>query len=289
MTPPAEDGPGRGPALSEARPARPPIPPAVRRIAGAAVVLFWAVLALLLLVMKLPLLDGLLLSILLVAVPGLSVAQLPLIAEAPLERLPAYWSSVVTLWLLGTGAWLVGTRGSDASAVGLVAIPWLPGLVWSVGLAAGGLLTILLFRQLGIWTGAEESPALRQLLPRTHEERLVFAALSVAAGFGEEIAYRGYALAVLFPLVGVPGAVIATSLVFGVLHGYQGLLGIVRTGVMGAMLAWGFLASGSLWPAIVAHAAIDLAAGLWLGERLMSPRRSPGVRGSPRPFPLDSE
>jgi membrane protease YdiL (CAAX protease family) len=72
-----------------------------------------------------------------------------------------------------------------------------------------------------------------------------------------------------------------------VLHGYQGVLGIARTGVMGAMLAWGFLASGSLWPAIVAHAAIDMVAGLWLGERLMSPRRSPGVRGDPRPSPLD--
>lgn len=273
--------------MSGGRSPRPPMPPAVRRIAGTTVVLFWAMLALLLLVMKLPLLDGLLLSVLLVAVPGLSVAQLPLIAELPLERVPAYWSSIVTLWLLGTGAWLVGTRGADGSAVGLVAIPWPRGAVWSVGLAAGGLLIILLFRQVGIWTGTEESPALRQLLPRTHEERLVFAALSVAAGLGEELAYRGYALAVLTPLVGIPGAVIATSLVFGVLHGYQGLLGIARTGVMGAMLAWGYLVSGSLWPAVVAHTAIDLAAGLWLGERLMPPRRGAGVPGSPRPSPLD--
>jgi len=37
--------------------------------------------------------DSLLLAALLVAVPGLSLAQLPLIDETPLERLPAYWSS----------------------------------------------------------------------------------------------------------------------------------------------------------------------------------------------------
>jgi len=107
--------------------------------------------------------------------------------------------------------------------------------------------------------------------------------LSVAAGFGEEFAYRGYAITVLVPVLGVPGAVVLTSAVFGVLHGYQGALGIFRTGVMGAMLAWGFLSSGSLWPPIVAHTMIDLVAGLWLGERLLSPERPPGVRDADTP------
>ena len=276
MTTPMEDG-----ARAAAPRPRPPsaMPPAVRRIAVVAVVLFWVVLALLLVVQRLPLLDGILLAVLLVAVPGLSTAQLPLIELVPLERVQAYWSSIMTLWLLGTASWFVGTRDAGAAAVGLVSIRWGPGIVWTAGLALGGLLTILLFRQVGEWLGIEESPVLRQLLPRSPQERRVFGVLSVAAGVGEEIAYRGYALSMLIPMLGVPGAAVATSVVFGVLHGYQGLLGIVRTGVMGGMLAWGLLASGSLWPPIAAHALIDLAAGLWLGERLMSPRRETGVRG----------
>ena len=268
MTTPTEDGGGR-----------PAMPPAVRRIAWVSVVLFWAVLAYLLVVQRLPLLDGLLLSVLLVAAPGFSTAQLPMIALVPLERVPAYLSSIVTLWLLGTASWFVGTRAGGAAAVGLVGIPWASGALWAVGLTGGGLLTILLFRQLAVGLGVEESAVLRQLLPRSDEERRAFGALSVAAGFGEEIAYRGYALTALVPMLGVPGATVLTSVVFGVLHGYQGLLGIARTGVMGGMLAWGFLASGSLWPPIVAHTLIDLAAGLWLGERLMSPRRPVGVGG----------
>jgi len=255
------------------------MPPAVRRIAAVSVVLFWAVLAVLLVVPRLPLLDAILLAVLLVAVPGFSTAQLPLIELVPLERVQAYWSSVMTLWLLGTASWFVGTRAGGAAAVGLVSIDLGPGLLWTVGLAVGGLLTLFLFRQVALWTGVGESPVLRQLLPRSPEERRIFGVLSLAAGFGEEIAYRGYSLSMLTPLLGVPGAVVATSVVFGVLHGYQGLLGIVRTGVMGGMLAWGLLASGSLWPPIVAHVLIDLAAGLWLGERLMSPRRGTGVRG----------
>jgi membrane protease YdiL (CAAX protease family) len=274
MTTPMEDG---GFAGAPGRRAPPPMPPAVRRIAIVSVVLFWVVLALLLAVQRLPLLDGILLAVLLVAVPGFSTAQLPLIELVPLERVQAYWSSIMTLWLLGTASWFVGTREGGAAAVGLVAIAWGPGILWTVGLALLGLLTIVLFRQVAIWLGSEESLLLRQLLPRTLEERRIFGVLSVAAGFGEEIAYRGYSLSMLSPVLGVPGAAVATSVVFGVLHGYQGLLGIVRTCVMGGMLAWGFLASGSLWPPIVAHALIDLAAGLWLGERLMSPRQTTGV------------
>jgi len=253
------------------------MPPLVRRIAVAGVILFWVVQLALMLGAGLPLLDSVLLAVLLVAVPGLSLAQLPLIDGTPLERLPAYWSSVATLWLLGTACWFVGSRAGGADALGLVAIPWVSMALWSVGLTSGGLLTILLFRQIATWAGAQESPMLHQLLPQTREERKAFAVLSVAAGFGEEIAYRGYAIPVLVPLLGVPGAAVLTSAVFGVLHGYQGPLGIFRTGAMGGMLAWGFLASGSLWPPIIAHTLIDLVAGLWLGEKLLSPERPAGV------------
>jgi membrane protease YdiL (CAAX protease family) len=149
----------------------------------------------------------------------------------------------------------------------------LPALLsWSAGLTLGGLLTIVAFREISIRTGTLDSQLLRQLLPRTREEAHTFGVLSVAAGFGEEIAYRGYAIPVLAPLLGLAGSAVLTSVVFGVMHGYQGTLGMLRTGVLGGMLAWGFLASGSLWPAIVAHTVIDLVAGLWLGERLLSPR-----------------
>jgi len=280
VTVPTEDA-GRGRLESQRDgAARPAMPVKVRRLAVTSVVLFWAVQLTLMLVVGLPLLDSVLLAVLLVAVPGLSVAQLPLIAGAPVERLPAYWSSIATLWLLGTACWFVGTREGGAAAIGLVSMPWLALTVWTGALVLGGLLTILVFRAVALWSGIEESPMVRRLLPRTHEERHAFGALSVAAGFGEEISYRGYALSVLVPVLGVPGAVLLTSGVFGVLHGYQGVLGIFRTGVMGGMLAWGFLASGSLWPPIIAHALIDLVAGLWLGERLLSPEPLLGVRGA---------
>jgi membrane protease YdiL (CAAX protease family) len=74
-----------------------------------------------------------------------------------------------------------------------------------------------------------------------------------------------------------------TSAVFGVLHAYQGAIGMLRAGTMGAVLAWGLLASGSLWPPLVAHVVIDLLAGLVLADRLMVPAGAGGVEGSEGP------
>lgn len=239
--------------------------------------LFWAVLLTLLLVARLAAADAILLAALLVVVPTFSIAQLPLMRDAWVERLPAYWGSIVTLWLLGSACWLVGTRVDGPSALGIGQLPLLRFVTWSLGLGAGGLLIILVFREMAVWIGARESPTLRQLLPRTPRERAVFALLSVAAGVSEELAYRGYTISMLAPWLGIWGATALSSVIFGILHSYQGVLGTVRTALMGAMLAWGFLSTGSLWPAIVGHMLIDLAAGIVLGERLLPPKAPDGV------------
>jgi membrane protease YdiL (CAAX protease family) len=243
-------------------------------IAGAA--LFWIVLLGLMLGAALALPDALFLALLLVGVPSLAIAQLPLVEGAVVERLPVYWGSIAMLWLLGGAAWLVGTRAEGHAALGLVALP--PGalLAWSAGLTLLSLSTIVVFRVLGAAAGLRDSVLLRRLLPRTAREKRVFVILSLAAGVGEELAYRGYAIGALAPLLGTGGAAAVTSLVFGILHGYQGLLGTLRTTVMGGVLAWGFLASGSLWPVIVTHIVIDVLAGIVLGERLLSPAEPGG-------------
>jgi membrane protease YdiL (CAAX protease family) len=233
--------------------------------------LFWAVQLALLLWAGLPLPDTILLAVLLVALPAFALAQLPLVADTPIERLPAYWGSITMLWLIGTACWLAGTRTGGAAAIGLVWLAPVPLLAWSAGLIGAGLLTMLVFRQIAAATGRTETTMLRALLPRSAEERGVFALLSVAAGLGEELAYRGYAIPVLATFMGFPAAAALTSVVFGILHGYQGLLGTFRTSLLGGVLAWGFLASGSLLPAIVAHTSIDLLAGLLLGDRLLPP------------------
>ena len=238
---------------------------------------FWALVWWLLRGPGYPVVDALLLAVLLAAVPAFSMAQVPLIRGMTIDRLPAYWSSILTLWLLGTGCWLVGSRTDGVEAIGIVVLPVGPMVGWSLVLTAAGMAVILLFRSISSRVGVAETLVLRSLLPRTSRERRVFALLSFAAGTGEELAYRGYAIPMLAPVLGVPGAATVSTLVFGVMHGYQGRLGILRTTLMGGILAWGFLASGSLIPAMIAHTAIDLLAGIVIGDWLLSPKPDFGV------------
>jgi membrane protease YdiL (CAAX protease family) len=115
-----------------------------------------------------------------------------------------------------------------------------------------------------------ETPLLRQLLPRSAPEKVVFVFLSLAAGVGEEIAFRGFAIPALAMVTGSDwGSAVLASAAFGLLHGYQGWLGVARTGMMGFLLAAAFLLSGTLWPAIFAHAILDVVSGLVLGDTLL--------------------
>jgi len=224
-----------------------------------------------------PAADVVLMAMLLAALPGLSMVQVPLLSGVPIDRMQAYWSSTVTLWVLGLSCWLVGTRSGDISAVGIVSLSPNAVLGWSTILTVAGLGIILGFRWLGGRFRVAETPLLKSLLPKTRRERSVFGVLSLAAGTCEELAYRGYVIPMLIPILGMGSAVVISSLVFGLMHGYQGWLGIFRTTLMGAVLAWGFIFSGSLVPAMIAHTAIDLIAGILIGDWLLSPEPEFGV------------
>jgi membrane protease YdiL (CAAX protease family) len=194
-----------------------------------------------------------------------------------IQRVPAYVSSVATLVVLLVGVWLVGGRRGGAAALGLGPAPVGTVLAWTAVLVVGGLALVAAFRQGAILLGLGETPMLRTLMPRTASERWLFAVLSVAAGVSEEVAYRGYALATLAAVSGAGWAAVSTSVVFGMLHAYQGWLGVMRTAALGGLLAWGFLASGTLWPSLIAHVGLDLLLGIVLADRLMVPGTGNGV------------
>lgn len=84
-------------------------------------------------------------------------------------------------------------------------------------------------------------------------------AAAVIAPLGEEIVFRGYWLQRLQGWWGSAVAVIASSLLFAAAHSWSATEGagvlVTQTLVMGVILAWLRLASGSIWPAVFAHAA----------------------------------
>jgi membrane protease YdiL (CAAX protease family) len=211
------------------------------------------------------------LAFLLELLPALSVAQLPLVEdEAPLPRVAIYLSSGAIIIGIGLVGLMVGWKELGTETMGIDSATWGSVGTWTVGLTLAALILLwgfLLFRKAA---GIRESPLLIQLLPKTGREKVLFVFLSISAGVGEEIAYRGYLIPALTLLLGWDwGAALVSSAVFGLLHAYQGWLGIARTAALGMALAASFILSGVLWPAILAHAILDVIAGLVLGETLV--------------------
>jgi membrane protease YdiL (CAAX protease family) len=109
--------------------------------------------------------------------------------------------------------------------------------------------------------GARLSAPIRLLVPRTRAEWTGFLALSVTAGFCEELLARGFLIWFIATWTGPWIALVLSSALFGLGHGYQGWSGIVKTGVVGLVMGAVYLGTHSLLPGMVLHALIDAGSG----------------------------
>lgn len=103
------------------------------------------------------------------------------------------------------------------------------------------------------------------LAPHSYLEASLFVFLSVAAGIFEEIIFRGYFQRQFIALSRSAAiGIIASGIIFGLAHGYQGGRMMIAIGFFGVL--FGLLAyfRGSLRPGIMAHAFQDSIAGIAL-------------------------
>lgn len=196
-----------------------------------------------------------------------------------LPRATLYRASMTTAWTLALIGAVVVTL-SPTLTVTSVRLRGLPAGTFFIHLGAtlaaltAGMLLIGWLRKS---LHRPESRDLLHLLPRTGHERRLFWAVSLTAGITEEFVFRGIALTALasvMPAGGIPGPWVAAAIVsvaFGLGHGYQDSLGMLRAGCLGFLLAVPTLLTGSLLPGIVAHTLIDLIAGTPFGRLLVGP------------------
>ena len=100
---------------------------------------------------------------------------------------------------------------------------------------------------------------IQAMIPRNRREVRLGALLSLNAGVFEELLFRLALPALLYGAFG--NALIAcviSVMVFGALHAYQGLVGIIGTMLVGSFLLVLYLATGSILVAILVHVLIDL-------------------------------
>jgi membrane protease YdiL (CAAX protease family) len=147
--------------------------------------------------------------------------------------------------IAGVMTWL-STGGGTGVAIG-IAVVLLLGLVLPVIALRGHTEAIPTVGDVGA------------LLPRTREELPYTAALSINAGVVEEVLFRLGMPALVFGILGNgPLAFLIAAIVFGLLHLYQGPVGVAVATVLGLAFTVVYVATGSIAVVIVLHALVDL-------------------------------
>lgn len=106
------------------------------------------------------------------------------------------------------------------------------------------------------------APGVEKLVPHTSSELPLWIALSITAGCCEEFLFRGYLIWLFQPMLGLWGAAGLSVVLFATAHAYQGVQGAVRVAAVATVFTLVVLAAGSLWPAVVLHATMDIGEGL---------------------------
>lgn len=158
------------------------------------------------------------------------------------------------------GVYLLWRSGFGPQQIGLGRPRWGPDVLGGVGLALliglPGLGFYLLSRIVGI--NAHVEPA---ELYDTWWRIPVLLMISFANGWAEEVIVIGFLLTRLRQLrVSPVAAVVASSLLRGIYHLYQGFGAGLGNVAMGLVFGYVYQRTGRLWPLIVAHGLIDSVA-----------------------------
>ena len=170
--------------------------------------------------------------------------------------------------------------GRPFSALGLDAPIGIPG---DVGFVLDAALVCyfaygLLFKK----QSAEDNAATQRrldalhIVPQTRTEFLLWPIMVLVASPFEELLFRGFLIWFFANFAGLWGAVLLSSLLFGLGHAYQGWRGILRTALIGLAFGIAYALTQSLWWLMVAHVILNLYAGL-LAAKLV--RQSPAPAG----------
>ena len=211
-------------------------------------------------------------TFLLVPLPAMLLVQTRLMDGLPAEteREAVYLSSAISVWTLAVFAMIAARVGGFTRDQLYLAVPG-----WTTLLLAAAATTAV---GIGLMAGARllrvrEGELLRFLMPKSSTEKIAFAGLSVSAGIAEELVFRAFLLAALLQAgTGIVAAVALSVTLFALSHAYQGIAGVVRVLLLGSLLTVPILLTGSIYPSIIAHAALDLIAGLVLGRWLTGER-----------------
>ena len=196
-------------------------------------------------------------------------------------RLIAYRWTMFIQWGLTAvflAWWLAMDRDLGQARMGFGPAGW-EWLAVGVGLAA---VALILIQAVTVLRDPAKQAEVRDkvgdldaIVPRTPAEETAFGYLSFTAGVCEEILYRGLLMAALSAVIGIWPAVVVSSVIFGLGHAYQGGTGVVKTGLVGVVMALLTVFSGTIWIAALLHVVVDATSGRMMAAAMKLPTPSP--------------
>jgi membrane protease YdiL (CAAX protease family) len=182
------------------------------------------------------------------------------------SKIPIYLQTLVYELLLFVYVWFLGLRRKGVTIRDIIGGKWARFEDFLMDVAAAfifwvAVVVVLLVLELGLKFNGTKAAAV--LLPLTVPEMIVFALLSITAGFCEEFVFRGYFQRQFLALTqSVPASVGLQAVVFGAAHFYQGWKGVIVITIYGAM--FGALAAirKTLRPGMMQHMAQDTISGI---------------------------
>ena len=156
--------------------------------------------------------------------------------------------------------YLLWRSGFSPARIGLGQLRWRADVLGGLGLAAligiPGLLFYLAARWLGM--NAEVEPS---ALHNSWWRIPVLIIAAFANGFAEEVVVVGYLITRLRQLgLSQNRAILASSVLRGLYHLYQGFGAGLGNLVMGLVFGYTWCRTGRLWPLVIAHGLIDTVA-----------------------------
>ncbi|MBX3098453.1 MAG: CPBP family intramembrane metalloprotease [Salinibacterium sp.] len=158
---------------------------------------------------------------------------------------------------------------------------------FTVGAVIGLAIGLVALTALGVRAARTEQEIMtvgdiRSILPRNRQELRLGALLSINAGVVEELVFRLALPAAIYAASGSAlAAVLGSVLLFGALHLYQGVAGIIGTAVVGAIMMVLYVISGTIMLPILLHAIFDLRSLVLIPAAIYRVHR---IDGNEKPF-----
>jgi len=223
--------------------------------------------------------QHLLFLFLLVVAPIWDLYATPKLKRSPTSENKIRYYKTICAWLWIASALAVVAIGfpplftnspSPAEISWLLPHAWVRYLVESL-IAIAFIIIVALPMGLVIWkkvtkrprkySGAAALKSFSYFFPATFTERRWWVFVSITAGVGEEVVFRGFMLHYLhvFPwTLNLTLALLISSVIFGLNHLYQGAGGVAGTAIVGFLFGLLFLLTGNLLLPIIFHGVMDL-------------------------------